>query len=188
MALELQRPDLFFPTEFCCNCGDMDCVSELQETRVTRFFGIGGSDTTFHLSVPICAACRKTTRRRPAGLFVRLLVCALLVCAWLLALLALGTRVTLPGWITLHLFAVGVTLGVVSAWLFYRMRRPRPPQTSFYQPVRIKDARVQFDGLTSGSGQVVFMKLAFTNPDYLNVFRHANRDAIDAGHVAVVRA
>jgi hypothetical protein len=187
MALELQSPPLVFPTGFCCNCGDTDCISEVQDTRITRFFGVGGTETTFHLAVPICAACRRSTRRRPAGFFARLLVCAVLVCLWFLALIALGLRVTLPEWITLHLFAISVTLGVVSAGVFYRMRRAKPPQTSFYQPVRIKEASVRFDG-ASGPGQVVFMKLAFTNPDYLNVFRHANLDAIQAGHVAVVRA
>ena len=72
--------------------------------------------------------------------------------------------------------------------MFYRLRRAKPPQTSFYQPVRIKEANVQFADIMSGPGHVVFMKLAFTNPDYLNVFTHANREAIQAGHLAVVRA
>jgi hypothetical protein len=54
--------------------------------------------------------------------------------------------------------------------------------------VRIKVANVHFAGIMSGPGQVVFMKLAFTNPDYLNVFSDANRDAIEAGHLSVVRA
>jgi hypothetical protein len=188
MAIELQSPELTFPTAFCCNCGDTHCVSEVQDTRVTRYFGIGGTETTFNLAVPICAACRKTTRRRPAGFFARLLVCGVLVCVWLLALIALGLRVTLPAWVSTHLVALSGVLGLATALVFYRMRRALPPQTSFYQPVRIKEANVQFDGLMSGPGQVVFMKLAFTNPDYLNVFRQANREAIAAGHISVVRA
>jgi len=32
------------------------------------------------------------------------------------------------------------------------------------------------------------MKLAFTNPDYLNVFADANQEAIRAKHVSVVKA
>ncbi len=72
--------------------------------------------------------------------------------------------------------------------MFYRLRRAQPPKTSFYQPVRIKVANVQFAGIMSGPGQVAFMKLAFTNPDYLNVFAQANREAIQAGTIAVVRA
>jgi hypothetical protein len=69
--------------------------------------------------------------------------------------------------------------------LFYRLRRPKPPQTSFYQPVRIKEASVQFGG---EHGQVAFMKLAFTNHEYLNVFATANRDAINAKVLAAVKA
>ena len=81
-----------------------------------------------------------------------------------------------------------MVLGVVLTILFYRLRRPKPPQTSFYQPVRIKEARLQFSGLMAGAGHVGYMKLAFTNPDYLNVFADANQEAIKAKHVAVVKA
>ena len=64
--------------------------------------------------------------------------------------------------------------GVIAASVFYRLRRAKPPQTSFYQPVRIKQAKVQFGGVMGGPGHVAFLKLAFTNPDYLNVFMNAN--------------
>ena len=40
----------------------------------------------------------------------------------------------------------------------------------------------------AGAGQVAYMKLAFTNPDYLNVFTDANQEAIKAKHIAVVKA
>jgi hypothetical protein len=186
--MELQSPALLFPTGFCCNCGDTNCANEVQDTRVTRFFGIGGTETTFRLAVPVCAACRKTTRRRPAGFFSRLLVFAVLVCAWFLALMLLGSYVTWPLWISDRLFALAVALGLVTTFVFYRLRRAQPPRTSFYQPVRIKEANVQFAGLMGGPGQVVYMKLAFTNPDYLNAFSNANREAIQAGHVSVTRA
>jgi len=41
--MEVQSPALVFPTGFCCNCGDTNCVAEAQDTRVTRYFGIGGT-------------------------------------------------------------------------------------------------------------------------------------------------
>jgi hypothetical protein len=186
--MEVQSPALTFPTAFCCNCGDLNCLNEVQDTRITRFFGIGGTETTFKLPIPVCVACRKTTRRRPAGFFGRLLVSGVLIGAWFLALIALGSYIVWPLWIGDHLFAISVLLGLVTTLVFYRLRRAKPPKTSFYQPVRIKEANVQFAGVMSGSGQVMFMKLAFTNPDYLNVFTQANRDAIQAGHISVVRA
>ena len=188
MTLEVQSPALIFPTTFCCNCGDTNCVNEVQDTRVTRYFGIGGTETTFQLPVPVCADCRKSTRRRPAGFFSRLLVFGVLVCVCFLVLIALGSYIAWPLWVSDHMFVISVMLGLAFAIVFYRLRRAKPPKTSFYQPVRVKVANVQFAGVMSGPGQVVFMKLAFTNPDYLNVFTQANLQAIQAGRVVVARA
>ena len=181
--------ELNFPATFCCNCGDINCEIEVQDTRVTRYYGVGGVETTFQLGIPVCAVCRKTTRRRPSGWFSRLLVWGVASCVVFGALIALGENVTLPLWMSEHLFAIGAGLALVLVVLFYRWRRPKPPQTSFYQPVRIKDARLRFDHAAGdGSGQIAFMKLAFTNHEYLNVFATANRDAIDAKVLSVVKA
>ena len=186
--MELQNPQLSFPTNFCCNCGDTGCSSEIQHTRVSRFFGIYGTDTTFQLPVPVCVGCRRSTRRRPAGFFIRVLVFAIACGAWWVALLALARSVTLPPLIGGNLWAIGAALGAISALAFYRLRRARPPRTSFYQPVRIKSADVQFSGVMGGPAHIRFMKLAFTNPDYRDLFTDANRDAITARRLAVVKA
>jgi hypothetical protein len=186
--MDVAGPQMSFPGGFCCNCGALDCVTEVQDTRVTRYFGIGGTETTFHLPVPICARCRRSTRRRPAGVFSRLLVFAVCVAVAFLFLVLLGLSITYPEWLRLHLFAVSVVLALVAFGLLTRLRRPKPPQTSFYQPVRIKVANVAVSDVASGAGRVVFMKLAFTNPDYLNVFRNANREAIEAGSIEAVKA
>lgn len=186
--MDVPTPALVFPATFCCNCGDTRCENEVQDTRITRFFGIGGSDTTFHLPIPVCANCRRSTRRRPAGFFGRLLVLVLLIALLFVSLLFLSSHVQVPLWINLHSFAISVTLGIILTIVFYRMRRATPPRTSFYQPVRIKNADVQITGPMSGGGHVVYMKLAFTNPEYLALFADANRDAIQSGRLAVVRA
>jgi hypothetical protein len=85
------------------------------------------------------------------------------------------------------MYGGSVLLGVILTIVFYRLRRPKPPQTSFYQPVRIKNVRLQFSGLMTGEGHVGFMRLAFTNPDYLNAFAEANQEAIKAKRVAVAK-
>jgi hypothetical protein len=186
--MQVESPQLNFPRMFCCNCGDTNCVVEIQDTRVTRYFGIGGTETTFRLPVPVCAACRRSTRRRPQGFFAKLLIVALGTGVAFLALLMLGSTVALPLWIADHLFALSVGLALAVMIGVWRLRRPKPPKTSFYQPVRIKEANVQLTELMSGAGHVAYMKLAFTNPDYLNVFVNANREAIAAGHLAAVKA
>jgi hypothetical protein len=183
--MEIANPPLNFPPAFCCNCGDINCTPELQDTRVTRHFFMAGAETTFLLSVPICAACRKTLRRRPQGLLSRLLVWVVSTGVVFGGMLLLGRNVTLPLWMTENLFIISAVLALLLVVLFYRLRRPKPPQTSFYQPVRIKEANLQFGG---EHGQVAFMKLAFTNHEYLNVFATANRDAINAKLLAAVKA
>jgi hypothetical protein len=185
--MEIANPQLGFPSSFCCNCGATECQSEIQDTRVTRFFGFGRTDTVFRLSVPVCAACRRTIRRKPAGFFSRLGVLVLITGVLFGACLAFGSNAALPLWIG-YFYVGSVLLGVVLTILFYRLRRPKPPQTSFYQPVRIKNVRLQFSGLMAGEGHVGFMRLAFTNPDYLSAFADANQDAIKGKRLAVVKA
>lgn len=183
--MQVQSPQLNFPATFCCNCGDINCQLENQDTRITRYFFLAGTETTFNLSIPVCAACLKTTRRRPPGVFSRFLIFAITACVVFGGMIALGENVALPLWAAEHLFAISAVLALVLVVLFYRLRRPKPPQTSFYQPVRIRSADVRFGG---EHGQVAFMKLAFTNHEYLNVFATANRDAIKAKTLAAVKA
>ena len=186
--MEDESPQLRFPQSFCCNCGVTDCAIETQNTRVTHFFSIGGTETTFKLSVPVCARCSKTLRRRPAGFFSRLGVLVLSLATSFLALYVLGTSVMLPEWIGGNRLAISIILALIFSSVFYALRRPKPPQTSFYQPVRIRNVRLQVTGLMAGAGQVGFMKLAFTNPDYRNMFVNANEEAIKAKRIAVVKS
>jgi len=186
--MQLDGPALNFPTNFCCNCGDTNCMREIQDTRVTRYFGIGGTETTFNLPLPVCAGCRRSTRRRPQGLFSKVLLVAVGTAIAFLALVLLASTVQLPAFLGAHLFATSSGLALLLMIAIWRLRRPKPPQTSFYQPVRIKRADVQLTELMSGSGHVAFMKLAFTNPDYLNAFVNANREAIAAGRLVAVKA
>jgi hypothetical protein len=149
---------------------------------------LGGTETTFRLPVPVCAACRRSTRRRPQGFFAKLLIVAIGTVVTFLALIMLGSTVELPLWIAEHLFVWSAGLALAIMLGVWRLRRPKPPKTSFYQPVRIKEANVQLTELMSSAGNVAYLKLAFTNPDYLNVFVNANRDAIAAGHLVAVKA
>jgi hypothetical protein len=185
--MQVENPSLGFPTSFCCNCGATECASTIQDTRVSRFFGFGRTDTVFKLSVPVCSSCQRTLRRSPANFFTRLGVLVLITAVLFGICLAVGTNAALPLWID-YMYAGSVVLGLLLTYLFYRFRRPKAPQTSFYQPVRIKNVRLRFSGLMAGEGEVGFMKLAFTNPEYLNAFTAANQEAIKAKRIAAVKA
>jgi hypothetical protein len=188
--MEIENPTLGFPQKFCCNCGATECAIEVQNTRVTRFFSFGRTDTIFKLSVPVCDACRRTLRRRPAGFYSRLSMLLLFTVgifgAVFVSFMASGSSAALPLWMG-YMYVGSIVGGLLLTYLFYRFRRAKPPQTSFYQPVRIKSVRLQFSGLMAGEGQVGFMKLGFTNPDYRSVFEEANQEAIQAKRLAVVK-
>ena len=185
--MQVESPQLGFPNTFCCNCGATDCKTEDQDTRVTRFFSIGRTDTIFRLSVPVCQPCRRTLRRRPAGFFSRLGVLLLFMAVIFGVCFASIPTAVLPLWMK-YIYVGSVAGGLLLTWIFYRFRRPKAPQTSFYQPVRIKNVRLQFSGPMAGEGHVRFMKLAFTNPDYLSAFTEANGEAIRAKRVAITKA
>ncbi len=89
--MEVESPQLGFPASFCCNCGATDCTSEIQDTRVTRFFGIGRTDTTFKLSVPVCAGCRRTIAAQAGGFLLAPGVLVLITGVLFGVCLALGT-------------------------------------------------------------------------------------------------
>ena len=184
-AHDALSPRLHFPQRFCCNCGSTDCAVEVQVTRVWRFFALHAGESTFQLHVPVCARCRRTLRRRPPGFFLQLMVLSLLMAAGVVGLWTLGRYVSWPPTVEVYLPAAGAVLGALGTFIFYRLRRARAPRTSFYQPVRIRKASVQFAGVMGGPGHVEFLELAFTNLEYLHRFVDANQDAIAAGHLAV---
>jgi len=186
--MDVAGAPLLFPTAFCCNCGALDCQNDVQDTRVTRYFGLGRGETTFRFPLPICARCRRSTRRPPPGFFARLLLFVICLAVAALFFWLLNYSLFQSEWLLRHVLVFAAILAVIAFVLLTRLRRPKAPQTSFYQPVRVKVATVAVSHVDGAASRVAFMKLAFTNTDYLDLFRNANRDAIEAGSVAVVKA
>src|SRR6476659_638969 len=124
--MDIDGSPLNFPTGFCCNCGALDCQSEIQDTRATRYFGLRRGETTFHLPVPVCARCRRRTRRPPPGFFARLLVFAACLAVTSLLLLLLNYSLFYSEWLLRHVLVLAVVLAVVAFVLLTRLRRPKP--------------------------------------------------------------
>jgi len=179
---------LNFPTAFCCNCGAVDCQVEVQDSHVTRYFGVGRGVTSFHFPLPVCARCRRSTRRPPPRFFGQLLLFVSCLAVAALLFVLLNYSLFYSEWLLRHVLVFAVVLAVIAFIVLVRLRRPKPPQTSFYQPVRIKVATVAVSHIDGADSRVNFMKLAFTNADYLNAFSNANREALEAGSIAAVKA
>jgi hypothetical protein len=179
---------LIFPAAFCCNCGALECQTEVQDTRITRYFRLGRGETTFQLPVPICQRCRRSTGRPPPGFFARLLLFVICLAVASLFFVLLNYSVFYSEWLLRHVLVLAAVVAMIAFILLTRLRRPKPPQTSFYQPVRVKVATVAVTHVEGATSRVTFMKLGFTHPDYLELFRNANREAFENGSVAAVKA
>ena len=169
-----------FPADACCNCGRTDGLSVVtQDTRLTRYLLGGGSEYTFKLPLPFCAACARSARRRPAPLFHKALAVALMFGVALLGLTvaAIGTGSL---WLTEHAVLLSFVLAVVAVGGWYASRRPSPGQTSFYQPVRIARLKQTFV-----AGRVTGIRFAFTNHAYAQRFTSANTASVGARLVEV---
>lgn len=172
---------LVFPTSRCCNCGTGDSIRILeQDTRVTRYLFGGGSEIAFKFAIPLCCACEPSAKRRPPGLFGRLLVLLLAFAISAAILVGIGDFVLHSTFIATYLFLLATLAGVIFTVCFYALRRPSVLQTSFYQPVRVTKLGQEFV-----SGVVNKIKFAFTNRAYASEFGRLNQTAIGKGFVEI---
>ena len=173
-------PDLgfAFPTDLCCNCSAMaDLTILAQDTRLTRYFLIGGSEVAFRLRLPFCRVCGPSAKRRPVSLSHKLLVFALFYFAVLAVLMLSGMALDSESLLDNTPLLSGV-LGLVITVVWYGARRPERGQSSYYQPVRITRLSQKFV-----SGAVRVIGFGFTNYVYLHRFESLNAQAITAGRV-----
>jgi hypothetical protein len=170
-----------FPQSRCCNCGSTSGVStHNQNTKVTRYFGFAGTELTFEFPLPACSRCASSLSRRPATLFHRFLVLAMVTALVFLLLISalLDMNAQPTGVLSNHLFLTSFVVSLILVSVFYWFRRPSGKQTSFYQPVRIMALDREFV-----SGGIKRVELGFTQPIYLRDFTQANAEAIKAGFV-----
>jgi hypothetical protein len=173
-----------FPQSLCCNCGTTSGIATRQQnTKVTRYFMLAGTELTFELPLPVCVGCAKTLKRRVPTLFHKVLVLCMVIAALFLLLIMALSGVAKASFIADHLFAVSVILGLLAVVVFYWLRRPSGQQTSFYQPVRIVGLDREFV-----SGAIRKIQFGFTNPVYLREFSKANTQALRAGFVSATRS
>jgi hypothetical protein len=174
-----------FPQSRCCNCGTTSGIStQTQDTKVTRYFMLAGTELTFSLPLPVCSGCSKSLVRRVPTLFHKFLVLAAFTAAvFLLLIVALSQISSAVPVLTDHLFISSLGISLVLVFLLYWLRRPTGQQTSYYQPVRIRKLDREFV-----SGAVKKIGFAFTNPLYLKDFSQANTQALQAGRVSATKS
>lgn len=171
-----------FPASPCCNCGAAEAQVIPQDTRLTRFWGFGGSECQFTLPLPFCSRCVPTSKRRPPTWIKRVLVFGISWIAALVALIPIALAAGEHSWLAEWAPLVAVVVGAAATIAWYLTRSPRLEQSSYYQPVRIVKLRQEFF-----SERVRGITFAFTNPTYASAFEGANAEAIQRGAVKVKR-
>jgi hypothetical protein len=160
------------PSENCCNCGSSANVTPIAtDLRRMPLMGLAGAEIKLTLPFPYCEACAPTARRRrPTALgviAVSLLLALVLGMCWLF----LGPQLSeeKAAYVVAPILVV-VSFAVVLA--FYSLRRAAGAQTSYYQPVKLKNTGHRWPADITG------LELAFTNRKYAETFSSANQTAI----------
>jgi hypothetical protein len=171
---------LHFPGDVCCNCGESGSVEQLETNlRLMPLGGLAGAQITVPVPLPYCNKCKATARRGRPNVFGIVAMIALLaltmITAWFLAAGELVDK--LP----LELAAAAATLlSIALVVAFYATRRPKQPQTSYYQPVRLVKLSQKWPADISA------MVLYFSHQSFARKFEAANQDAIAKGILKVV--
>jgi hypothetical protein len=173
---------LVAPADSCCNCGSTSNITmEATDLHRMPLMGMVGAQINVALPFPYCQTCVSTARRkRPNALgivAISTLLALLLGMAWIF----LGPQTSEDT--TLHIVApvvVVLSLAIIAA--FYAMRRASGSQTSYYQPIMLKNTGHKWPADITG------LELAFTNAQYAARFASANRAAIDAMKLKVSNA
>lgn len=170
-----------FPSHICCNCGtrkDLQVIA--QDTRRSSYLIAGGTETTFQLPLPFCAGCAASAKRRPKNMAHRVLLFALAFAVCFAALLAIGEFSTEGAQLAKYLTPIALAMAACTTLAVVLGARPKPGQSSYFQPVRIPTLKREFV-----SGAVTAIGFSFANREYAKAFRQANTDAIECKQLFV---
>jgi uncharacterized protein (DUF983 family) len=178
-----QTPDtaglgIRFPEDRCLNCGTRIALQDADlELRHTTFLLFGGIELLLRFPVTSCAGCAASMSRRALPAAQRIIVIGLCIAVvTTFVFLAVSLDLDMPAWLKSHWLAISVIGGGVPPWLWFERQKPTHPQTSYYQPVRLRRLKRSFL-----EGRIDRIDLGFTNPDVLRAFRTLNAPLIDAG-------
>ena len=166
---------LALPQALCCNCGTQDNLNPIASPMHHRRM-LDGREIRFALDLPYCRACYSTAGRFPKSIGFKAFATFIAYSVFIfLVLIPLGNYaiVAKHGGVLLILFTL-LVIGV-----FYWIRKPKGPQTTVYQPVKLADISLE-------SGGIRQIRLKFSNPSYLREFSKLNRNLIGKGTVKAI--
>jgi hypothetical protein len=165
---------LVAPADACCNCGStINVKAEPTDLRRMPLMGLAGAEIKVTLPFPYCEVCAATAQRKRPNALGIIAVSALLALVFGIAWLFLGPQTSEET--TLYVVAPAlVVLSFATVAGFYALRKPSGSQTSYYQPVKLKNTGHKWPADITG------LELAFTNKQFAEKFANANQPAIAA--------
>lgn len=170
------------PADLCCNCGSAENLTpQITDLRRMPFMGLAGVEVKLPLPFPYCQACSVTSRRKRLGVLGMLAVFAFSLVVLTMGWLFLGPQLSE----SLTKYVIGPLAVIISISIvigIYAFRRPKGRQTSYYQPVILKNTGHKWPMDITG------LELAFTNEVYAQQFSKANEPSISAKKLKVAVA
>jgi hypothetical protein len=173
---------LVAPADSCCNCSStVNVKPESTDLRRMPLMGFAGAEIKITLPFPYCELCAATARRRRPTVLGVAAVSALLALVLGMCWLFLGPQLSIER--TTYVVApILILLSFASVLGFYALRKPSGSQTSYYQPIKLKNTGHKWPADITG------LELAFTNSLYAEKFSSANQAAILAKKLNVENA
>lgn len=173
---------LVAPVDSCCNCGaTQDVRTEATDLRRMPLFGLAGAEIKIELPFPYCSSCASSSNRRRPTVLGTAAVTALLSLVLGMCWIFVGPQLP-EETITSIVAPVVVITSLCFVLGFYALRRPSAGQSSFYQPVKLRNTGHKWPADITG------LELAFTNHRYGEKFADANKVAIATKKLKVVDA
>jgi hypothetical protein len=156
------------PEHACCNCGTADGV-QLIDTRLKQAHSklLAGTEMTFMTLLPYCGICKASARRSRRGKSMRGLT-GFSVFWVLFGVMTLIGNEHLPHWLAEYRIGLAALVATALTSAYYLLRRARPPQTSYYQPIYLRQLQ------QSARGEVQSITLGFTNAAYAEKYSAHN--------------
>ena len=170
---------LVAPSDICCNCGTTENIKAVQtDLRRMPLMGFAGAEIKITLPFPYCEVCSKTANRKRPNVLGIAAISALIAIIFGMAWLFLGPQTSEET----TLYVVAPSLAVLSLALvigYYTLRKPSASQSSYYQPVQLKNTGHKWPADITG------LELKFSNSQYAQKFAAANQAAIAAKKLKV---
>lgn len=197
---------VYTPQTHCCNCGKSEALDAIDTHYIEAADTAYTEQRTMQLSLPYCAPCGKRANKYPVSSALKIVIG---FAIWIG--LTMGMAMSFPpdSPLAVRILTLVLPLAAVIA-LFYFMGRPKPPMTSGYTPVKVRQYGGRPGAARAAGSAALFLLLAhilaklltrlvthkdpnatgklhfrFSNPTYAKAFAAINAERVKGGSIII---